>query len=269
MGRPLGRLALMLVRRMRTVALSNLRLAYPEKSDAEIKALLEANAAHMGRLALEFIATSRMTPENFKRIIRFERFDRVEEARKKGRGVILLTAHSGNWEWMAMSVSSHFDLPVSAVGKRIHNPYINALVVGNRAKFKTNPINNRNAARPVLKHLKRNEAVGMLMDQRPSRGEWVSSTFFGHTVATNPGLATLALRSGAPVLFVSCRTEGAGYVVTFGEPIEPPPENGGQEDRILEFTRKVDRVIEEKVRERPDEWLWMHDRWKLPKGFKP
>lgn len=268
-GRMAGKLALTLVPRMKTVARSNMRLAFPEKSEGEVEALLKANAAHTGRLAMEFIATSRLTPSDLGRVISFHRFDRVEKARENGRGVILVTCHSGNWEWMAMSISSVLAVPLSAVGKRIHNPFVNDLVVANRARFKTNPINNRNAARAVLKHLKKNEAVGMLMDQRPSRGEWVSSTFFGQTVATNPGLATLALRSGAPVLFVECRTEGAGYSVTFGEPIPPPPGDSDLDSRILAFTREIDRIIEENVRARPAEWLWMHDRWKLPKGFKP
>lgn len=268
-GSLLGRLALTFVPRLKSIARGNMRRAYPEWSEAQVDRLLGANAAHMGRMAFEFLAAQKMSVEEFRSLIRVENREIVDSAREEGKGVIILAIHIGNWEYHAMALSSVLDLPIHAVGKRVHNPYVNEMVITNRERFGTRALNNRNAARPVLKLLKNGEFAGMLMDQRPGKSEGVSSTFFGQTVATNHGLATLALRSGAPVVFTTCLSDGDGYVVSFRGRIEPPPDTGDREARILEFTRAVDRAIEELIRERPAEWLWMHNRWKLPKGFKP
>lgn len=268
-GRALGPLLINLLPGLKNTMRGNMRLAFPDWSGERIDALVRANAAHVGRVGLEFLAAGRMSGDAIRKIVRIDNEELLRGELAKGNGVIIFASHIGNWEYFANAFSASLDVPLSALGKRIHNPHIDRMVIATRERFGTKAVNNRQAARPVLKLLKRNECAGILNDQRPSRGEWVSSVFFGHTVATNPGLATLALRSGASVVYSTCLAEGNRYVLRFERVVEPPPDKGDREARIREFTLSLDRVLEESVRRTPEQWLWMHERWKLPKGFKP
>lgn len=251
----------------RRIVTGNISLAYPEWSPARIKALALANLAFTGRMALEFLSLGSMTREEIVALMPLEGVDIFEKARSGGNGVLLLTAHNGNWEYLAMRLSA-LGVPLNAIGKRIHNPFVDRIVAKLRIHAGMNVIPHREAARPALRALKRNEIVAVMTDQAARKKEWAPSTFFGKPAATNQALAILALRSGAPVLYVHCHTQGEGYVARFEGPIEPPPDTGDRDARVIEYTRIFDKVLEASIREHPAEWFWLHRRWKLPKGFK-
>lgn len=265
-GGLLGRVAKPFIGQPVRTARDNIRNAYPQLGTGEVEALLDSNLAHMGRVAMEFLAAENISLEAMEKAMRVENFHRVEESRARGKGVLIFGAHIGNWEYCALALSRRL-MPLTSVGRRIHNPYVDAFVNRTRQRFGMKVIGHRDAARPMLRVLKENGVVGILLDQRARKNEWVRSVFFGRPVATNQGLALIALRSGAPVHYISSRTDGAEYKVQVSEEIPPPPEDMDREERVKAFTRRFDEIIEADVRERPAEWFWMHTRWRLPKGF--
>lgn len=265
-GRVLGRAAKPFLGQPVRTARDNIKNAYPEYGADKVEALVDANIAHMGRVAMEFLAAGSMPLEVMEKGMRVDNFERVEKSRALGKGVLVFGAHIGNWEYCALALSKKL-MPLTSVGRRIHNPYVDALVNATRQRFGMRVIGHRDAARPMLRVLKENGVVGILLDQRARKNEWVRSTFFGRPVATNQGLALIALRSGAPVHYISSRTDGNEYVANVSEEVTPPPEDMEREERVAAFTRRFDEIIEADVRERPAEWFWMHTRWRLPKGF--
>lgn len=265
-GQALGKAIYYLFPYGRRIVTENIANAYPQWDDPRVRSLSKENLAFTGRMALEFLALGKMTREQVARSVPVEGLEILEAAKAQGKGILLLTAHKSNWEYLAMRLST-LGIPLNAIGKRIHNPYVDKIIGDLRIHAGMNVIPHRDAARPALRALKRNEFVAVMTDQAARKKEWAASTFFGRPVATNQALAILALRSGAPVLYAHCHTKGDGYVARFEGPIEPPPDTGDREARVIEYTRLFDKVLEASIREHPAEWFWLHRRWKLPKGF--
>jgi len=266
-GRRLGRLWWGVDPRHRRIAQQNLARAFPDRPEEWVRGTAVANFEHLGATAVEFGGMFAETPDSLLARYRFEGRERLDRVLEEGRGALLLTAHLGNWELAGLAMAA-LGYPFHAVGRRLRNPRIDAWVRSMRERFGGRVIPHRQAVRPVLRALRSGGLVAFLMDQRALSREGVPSVFFGRPVSTNRGLATLALRTGAPVLPAFDRREGAGHVAWCEPPLEPPPD-GPPEQRIREFTRRFDRVIEEAVRRVPEQWFWVHRRWRLPKGMTP
>lgn len=262
-GGRLGRLAWHVLPGRRRVALENVRRAFPEASAAEARSLVRRNFEHLGRVAAEFVAIPALTREYFRSAGRLENPEVLEAARGRGKGVLILGAHLGNWEYSVL-VAAAWGYPVAGIAKRLSNPLLDRHVTELRTHFGGRIIGHRRAVGPVLKALRQGELVGFLLDQRASGREGVRSTFFGHPVSTNQGLALLALKSGAPVVFGECLRTGDDHVVRFGPVIEPPEESD-RERAVREYTRRFDATIEAAVRRCPEQWFWVHKRWQLPR----
>ncbi len=265
LGRGVGRVWHRVDARHRAVARDNVTRAFPDWSGEQIAALVRANFEHLGAVAAEFLGLPGVTPEALLERYRFEGVEHLEEARSLGRGVLFLTGHVGNWE-LASPAMAAAGYPLHAVAKRLANERVDRHVTELRAQFGTGLIHHRNAARPVLRALREGRMVAFLMDQKPLAREAVASTFFGQRVATNQGLALLALKSGAPVVpGFDERVEG-GHLLRLSPALEPPPE-GPLEERVQRYTEAFDAAIEAAVRRRPEQWFWVHRRWRLPGGM--
>jgi len=266
LGVRVGRVWHLVDARHRSVARQNAARAFPDWPEGQIVALVRSNFQHLGATAAEFLGLPGVsTPELLDRY-RFEGIEHLEEARSLGRGTLVLTGHLGNWELASTALAAK-GYPFRAVARKIKNPWIDRRILGLRSRFGTELIAHRNAVRPVLRALREGGMVAFLLDQRASRREAVPSLFFGQRVSTNQGLAVLALRTGAPVVPGFDERVGDTHVIRFGSAIAPPAE-GPREERVRRLTEVFDATIEAAVRHCPEQWFWVHRRWRLPKELE-
>jgi KDO2-lipid IV(A) lauroyltransferase len=250
--------------RLRRVALQNLAMALPEKSSPEREQIADGVFRSIGRLLFAFARFPKIGPGNVSGWIRYEGFEHFEEAQRRGKGVLFATAHLGNWE---LSAFAHAMLasPMHVVVRPLDNPRIDGIVARRRALSGNRRIEKKEFARSILKALHANEAVGILIDQNSSLEEGVFVDFFGIPACAGLGFARLAARTGAAVIpgfALWSETEGR-YVLRFYPPLETT--GCAEED-----TRRLQSLLERVIREHPDQWLWIHRRWKTrPPGEPP
>ncbi len=259
-----------LVPRFRRVADHNLRMAWPELSPAERRRIVRGVYLSLSRMLAEFAHFPHYSRENVAQVIAYDGFENYAEAVKRGRGVLFLTGHLGAWELgaFAQSVYGH---PLHVVIRALDNPYLNQLVNARRVLAGNRIIEKRDFLRGILEALKNNEAVGILMDQNSSPQEGVFVDFFGIPACTSTGLAKIALRTDAAVVpaFAFWDPERRRYRLRFDPPLELARTGDAQKD-VEANTQLFTRVLEEHIRRQPDQWLWIHRRWKTrPAGHPP
>jgi len=242
--------------RLRRVARRNLSLALPELTGAERERVIDGVFRSIGRLLMTFARLPGIHRGNVKEWIRYEGLEHFERAMERGRGVLFATAHLGNWE---LSAYAHalMSSPMHVLARPLDNPKIDALVERRRALAGNRVILKRDFARTILKALKDNEAVGILIDQNASLDNGVFVEFFGIEACATVGMARLASHSGAAVIpgFALWDENEQRYVLRF----YPPLEITGDVERD---TRTLQNQLESVIREYPDQWLWIHRRWK-------
>ncbi|HEX4998883.1 MAG TPA: lysophospholipid acyltransferase family protein [Terriglobia bacterium] len=254
-------------RRQRQVGLENLRMAMPELSEAERLSILRGSFSNLGRLLAEFSHFPELTPSNVSDRVVYDGLENYLEGVRRGRGVLYLAAHFGAWELMsfAHAIAGH---PMKFVVRAIDNPMVDRLIQDYRGLGGNVPIVKRNASREIIRALRENRAVGILMDQNTSRDEGIFVDFFGVSAATTPSVATLALRTGAAVVpaFLIWDPHSGKHRLRFDPPV-PTVQTGDFAHDVAENTRRFNAVVEEYVRQYPDHWLWIHRRWKTrPEG---
>ena len=257
-GARLGRIWHALDRSHRRLATRNIGLGLgldPQASARVARACFE----NIGRTLAEFALEGTRIDELLARV-ELEGAEHLHAALAGGRGVFIVTGHCGNWELLAARISR--EVPVTGLARAMANPLVDATVEAQRHAAGARTMNARDSARGVLRLLRRGEAVGMLLDQNALRSERVFVPFLGRPAATNFGLAMLALKSGAPVLpAFSVRGADGRHRAWIGAPI-PAAETGDRAARIGVSTARYTAAIEEYVRRYPEQWFWVHDRWK-------
>ena len=242
--------------RLRRVAYRNLSLALPELGAARQGEIVDGVFRSIARVLEAFAKFPRIGRENVKQWIRCEGMEYVEEALRQGRGVLFATAHLGNWE---LSAYAHALLaaPMDVVVRPLDNPLIDALIERRRCLSGNRTIGKKEYARAILKALAENRAVGILVDQNAAADTGVFVDFFGMKACAGVGFAKLAARSGAAVIPGWAVWEEAEqrYVLRF----RPPVEMTGDAARD---TQAVESELERAIRRYPDQWLWIHRRWK-------
>ncbi len=266
----LGLCFYLLAGRRLKVAHRNLELALPHLSAAERRKILRGVFRNLSRMLAEFTHFPRYTRENVSRTVTYDGFENYAAAVSRGRGVLYLTGHLGAWELgaFAQSVYGH---PLHVVIRALDNPYLNDLVNRYRSLAGNRIIEKRNFLRGILEALRNNQAVGILMDQNSSLSEGVFVDFFGIPACTSSGMAKIALRTGAAVVpaFAFWEESWGKYRLRFDPPLELIS-TGDEERDVRENTQLFTRVLEEYIRRYPDQWLWIHRRWKTrPPGEKP
>jgi KDO2-lipid IV(A) lauroyltransferase len=242
--------------RLRRVALSNLAMALPELDRHAHERIADGVFRSIARLLVTFARFPRISSGRIGDWIRYEGFEHFEEARKHGRGVLFATAHLGNWELSAFA-HAWMAAPMYVVVRPLDNPKIDALVERRRMLSGNRLIGKREYARGILKALHENQAVGILVDQNASLEEGTFVDFFGVPACAGTGFAKLAAHSGAAVIpgFALWIENERKYVLQFYPPIEI---TGNAEAD----TRALHRQLEAVIRQYPDQWLWIHRRWK-------
>ena len=187
--------------------------------------------------------------------------DRLKSVMEAHGRALIVTAHLGNWELLT-AAHRLIGYPLTIVARPLDSRGLNALASRLREKAGVELVDKRNAVRPVLRALAAGRLVGILLDQNAARHEGVFVPFFGRLASTSKSIAVLALRTGAPVLPIFMWREARGrHRVSIGAAIEVPSGRGGAET-IVEMTRRCTKAIEDAIRERPEQWLWMHARWR-------
>ncbi len=269
-GAFVGRLALLLTPRLAGVGDLNLRLAFPAKSAAERQQILRRLYRNLGWLLAEFCQMPRYTPETTRSFIRYEGLEHYLAARNEGKGVLILTGHLGAWE-LSSFYHSLMGYPMSIVIRRLDNPLVDSLVNHIRCLHGNQVLHKDDFARGLLASMRRGETVGILMDTNmtPPQGSFVD--FFGQSACTGTGLARIAMKTGARVLpgFLLWEEATQQYVLRFGAPLCLAT-SGDVEADVIANTALFTRVIEDYIRQYPDQWLWVHRRWKTrPPGEEP
>ena len=242
--------------RLRRVAYDNLAMAMPEWDEPRRKEIVDGVFRSIARLLVSFAKFPSIRRDNVKRWIRCEGAEHYENALREGRGVLFATAHLGNWE---LSAYAHALLaaPMHVVVRPLDNPLIDAMVERRRGFSGNRMIFKKDFARSILKALAANEAVGILVDQNSALDGGVFVDFFGVPACAGAGFVKLAAHSGAAVIpgFALWEEKEKRYVLRFYPPV--PMTGDAQRD-----TQAVQSKLEEVIRKYPDQWLWIHRRWK-------
>jgi KDO2-lipid IV(A) lauroyltransferase len=243
------------------LALDNLRQALPELDPAARRRLYRRSCQHLGRVFVELCALLSRSPDRLLARVMLdgrEHLDRVMAAH--GR-TLVLTAHLGNWEFLSVA-HRLTPYPLAVVVRPLDIPWLNGLAERLRRKAGVELIDKREALRPVLAALARGAMVGILLDQNAVRHEGVFVPFFGRPASTSRAIALLAIRTGAPVIPIFARREPDGrHRVTIRPPLAPPAA-GDRDEAIVELTARCTEEIEAAIRQAPEQWLWLHGRWR-------
>ena len=263
-------LVYLLVGRFRRVAHRNLRLALPELSAGERRRIVRGVYRNLGRMMAEFAHFPRYTRQNVAQVITYDGFENYVEGVRRGRGVLYLTGHLGAWELgaFAHSVYGH---PLHVLIRALDNPYLNELVNRYRTLAGNRILEKRDFLRGILEALRKNEAVGILMDQNTSQQDGVFVEFFGVPACAASGLAKIAVRAEAAVVpaFAFWDAAQGRYRLRFDPPLELVRTTDPEQDVVVN-TQLFTRVLEQHIRRDPNQWLWIHRRWKTrPTGEPP
>ncbi|MBZ5535809.1 MAG: lysophospholipid acyltransferase family protein [Acidobacteriia bacterium] len=253
--------------RLRQIASYNLSLALPHLSGSEHRRIVKGVFRNLARLLAEFSQFPKFTLKGIDRIVVYDGFENYAEAKKRGKGILIMSAHFGAWE-LASFAHSVYGYPLKFLVRPLDNPRVDALIMRYRQLAGNVGIDKRNSMREVLRALRQNEAVGILIDQNASREEGVFANFFGIPASTTAGLATLAMRTGAAVVpgLLIWDEQIKKHRLRFEPPVVLVDTGNFQAD-VIGNTARFNRILEEKIRMHPDQWLWVHRRWKTrPEG---
>lgn len=264
LARVYARLLDRLVPRLRRIALRNLEFALPELTPAQRTGIVNGVFESIARLLVAVSRFPRLDSRNIGEWIRYEGLEHFKRAREEGKGVLFATGHLGNWE---LSAFAHglMTAPMNVVVRPLDNPLLDRLVTRYRSLTGNRVIEKKDFVRGIMKALHANEAVGILIDQNAGLDDGVFVDFFGKTAAASPSFAKLAARTGAAVIpgFALWSREEKRYVLRFDPAL---PMTG---DAAVD-TQRLQSHIESVIREYPDQWLWIHRRWKTrPPGADP
>jgi KDO2-lipid IV(A) lauroyltransferase len=250
-----------LLKTRRNVAIQNLSNAYPEKQREELEKIARGSFKSVAAALLELLWVPRFTVETLKRFIVIENPDFLLKTVASGKGCILISAHFGNWELNALVTKSHLAVPCIAVEKVQSNPLIHRCIHEYRKKFGAVVLPMELSVREIFKTLQAGGAVEMAVDQAAAM-ESIEAEFFGRYVPTFQGPAVFSLRTGAPILVgLAVRQPDGTYKVKFHK-VPSDDLIGASKENIAELTQRHTKLTEQLIREHPEQWMWMHKRWK-------
>ena len=255
---------------LKRAAMFNLQLAFPDWTDAKRKAVIRRMIQQIGWMAGEFSQFPRYVRKGIEGVVVLDGEENFEAARRRGKGVLFLTGHMSAWE-LAPFAHALYGHPLQFLVRPIRNRRVDELINSYRCLSGNQPIEKNKSARMIFKVLNDGGTVGILSDHNTSLEEGVFVDFFGVPASTTSGLARIALRTGAAVVpgFLFWDTAQKVYRLRF-EPAVELARSDNEEADVRENTARFTRVIEDYIRAHPDQWLWVHKRWKTrPAGEKP
>lgn len=264
LGSQLGTFIYHLQPKRRKKAWENLRHAFPEKSEDVCHLLLRENFRQLGigaveMLRLDLYCDNRTLEETFT----LTGMQHVQEALALGRGCFLVTGHLGFWEAGSILMPKQ-GIGIDAIYKHMKNPHVERRIMALRQVAGTRWIEKKRAARKILRSLQENRAVAVLIDQRVARREAVHVNFFNRPVLATPIIALMAIKQGTPIIpTFSWRLPDHRYEIDFAPMITFPQEENPSEETVIAATQLLTEKIEDAVRRAPEQWFWVHDRWRL------
>jgi KDO2-lipid IV(A) lauroyltransferase len=259
-----------LMPRLRRVAETNLKIAFPEWDEGKRRQVMRGMVRQLGWMGGEFSQLPKYTAEKIKDVVEIDGLENFLTAERRGKGVLFLTGHFGAWE-LAPFAQARYGHPLYFLARAVENPRVDALVNSYRTMCGNKPIEKNQSARAVLRALGEGGTVGILADQNTLQEEGTFVDFFGVPACTTTGIARMALHTDAAVV--------PGYILwdaalrKYRLRLEPAVElvrSGDLEMDVRENTQRFTKVIERVARENPEQWVWVHKRWKTrPEGEKP
>jgi len=250
-------------RKYRTIAYKNLRNAYGDAlSDIEMKKIIMNSYLHFALVWVDFVKLPQIVnTRNWQNYFEVEGLEFARKAQQEGKGVIFVTGHVGNWEVLGYAFEFFFH-PLHSIAKPLKNPFADRFLTRLRERGKQKIIFTENASRQIIRVLKNNKSLGILVDQN-SRDNNIFVDFFGQKAATTRSVATIALKTGSPIIMSFLRRTNKKYKfkITLSEPVQIES-TGNLEKDIFNLTQRYTTLIESRIREHPHEWLWMYRRWK-------
>ena len=260
LGASIGYLVYLIDRRHRRLAFRQLQAAFPRRTADECRAIARATFVHFGQLLVAVLRFSTFSPERMRSRVEFEGEERVRAALAAGKGAIIVTGHFGFWELGGLAHPLVLP-PFWVLARPLDNPLLHDLLERIRCKTGNHVIYKQGALRRVLRALEQDECVAILIDQFAQGPEAVPVEFFGRPAPTTAALATLALRTGAPLIpAVALPLPGGRYKMVYEPAVETPPPDSPEP--VRELTQRCTDVLEMYVRRYPHLWLWMHRRWR-------
>jgi len=264
-GGLIGRLGYKIDKRHRNVAIENLSRAFPGRDRKDISRIANKVFENLGRSVAEFIHIASRPPDSVREMlnkwVKIEGQDHVNNAIMNNKGIIYLGAHFGNWELLGQVLSTN-KCGFNVIARPIDNYRLNQIIVSLRSVLGANVLSKKGVLRDTLRVLKKGGAVGILLDQNSSKEDGVFVDYFGQLAATNKGLALIAMKSGASVIPVFIvREDTCRHRVVYLPEIEIKRSDDLESD-VLTYTQKFTSIIESFVRDHPEQWFWMHRRWK-------
>jgi KDO2-lipid IV(A) lauroyltransferase len=256
--------------RLRQVGMRNLEMAFPEKSEAERARILRGVFTSLGRQLAELCQFPKYSKDNVDDVVVYDGLENYERAYARGKGVLFLTAHFGGWELSAFAHSLHGHW-LHVVMRPMDNEYLDRMLQNYRTMHGNKVVPKDDFVRGLLAAMKAGETVGILMDTNMTPPQGVFVDFFGIPACTASGLARIALRTDAAVVpgFTIWDEALGKYRLRFDPAVELM-RTGDLEADIIANTQKFTKVIEDYVRKYPEQWLWVHRRWKTrPAGQPP
>lgn len=245
----------------RSVTERNLRNAFPEYTDSQIKGIAGGAFRTVGASLVEFLWTPRLTTEKVRAMVNYKNPEVMKSLLARGKGVVLLSAHFGNWELMGHSIPAHIGVPMLEIAKSQSNPLVDRVIDSFRRQLGNSTVPMEHSVRVVLKALGEGRIVGMLADQTAPKDS-VPVEFFGRPTPTFEGPAVFSLKTGAPIaLGFTLREPDGTFSQEFNE-VEAVELHGASKENIALLTQKHVRLTEEFIRKHPEQWMWMHKRWK-------
>lgn len=262
MGRMIGRLFYLVDARHRYIALRNLDQAFGDgKTEKEKKDIVYRSFLHFGSAIMETLNLRTVTEKNFQDFATCENLEHFHQGLAMGKGVILCSAHYGNWEVMNLALG-YLGLPLSAMARPIDNPLVHKFLEEIRTRPGNLVIYKHKSVRKLLSTLSQNRIVGIVNDQDVHDRNRIMAPFFGQSAATTPVPAALSYKTGAPVIPGYAEPLGKGrYLLKFGDLILPDQE-ADKNQEIMRITEELNRCLENQIQHSPESWMWMHQRFK-------
>lgn len=248
------------IRHHRRDAVEALRRSLPEKSERERRQIIRRMYRNLGMNVVEMLRMATVSERYFETHIVWENDEIVRTTMSQGKGVLVLTGHMGSWDILC-SIAPKFKFPTTIITKNIKNDAVNNAWMDVRKRFGLKMLPAHNSYRQCLTALRKNEIVGFIIDQNMIESEGIFVDFFGKPACTTPGLAYMSAQSGAPVIPVFIiRLPRGRHLVKVLPAIPPPPDR--KPETIHQFTQQYTKIMEDVIRQHPDQWIWVHRRWK-------
>ncbi|MGQ9617528.1 MAG: lysophospholipid acyltransferase family protein [Candidatus Aminicenantia bacterium] len=257
-GRFTGYLLFYLLKSKRKIAIDNLTLAFgKEKDKVEIELIAKKCFQHFGIMVFDLMWFMKKGEKEIKTLCKIEKIENLTSAIAHGKGILLLSAHFGNWELipLALAINGH---PINAIARKFDNPYLDRVVTKFRERYGNKVIYKQDAKREVIEFLCKGGCVGILPDQNTLKNHGIFVDFFGVPACTSTGLAVFHLKYNSPIVPVFCFPDSNfNYIIEVKKPIF-----ANSDDSLLKVTHQYTKIIEDEIRSSPHLWLWFHQRWK-------